>query len=351
MAQYRKELCGELLAVRSRDEPSYTREEDATHDCPYGTIRVGGWGGGLGGSVSRWGSMRGTWCVGVGREEGMGAQAAASVLSTAAPTTPAHTRLRLPTPTFTLQAHHRRIRRYEVLYAVQALAQRWRALQVRREARQQAYEKALGDTMHSAEQAAIQACLDLLRAADSMEVRSGWWVSVVSVWWWWCVQGFGRGWAAAQEAACPAWRRAAPQEGALPLCPRPQPTSTLLHTYAPHSPFPMWQELEDCESKFRLATQQFAPEDALSQLSLEGHPGMVGPRRRVQKSARYALCLRGGLGGWVQGLGLSAAQLAENVEAGYKKHEPTDLQVGGGCFRVDRFSLLGWRHAADKQHC
>lgn len=46
------------------------------------------------------------------------------------------------------------------------------APQVRREARQRAYEKALGDTMHSGEQAAIQGCLDLLRLADSMEVRS-----------------------------------------------------------------------------------------------------------------------------------------------------------------------------------
>lgn len=46
-------------------------------------------------------------------------------------------------------------------------------LQVRREVRARAYERALGDTMHSGEQAAIQACLDLLRVADTMEVRSG----------------------------------------------------------------------------------------------------------------------------------------------------------------------------------
>ena len=60
-----------------------------------------------------------------------------------------------------------------MLYAVQQLAQRWRALQVRREARQAAYAKALGETMHSEEAAAIQACLDLLRQAESMEV-GGW---------------------------------------------------------------------------------------------------------------------------------------------------------------------------------
>ena len=45
------------------------------------------------------------------------------------------------------------------------------APQVRREARQRAYTKALGETMHSGEQAAIQSCLELLRQADSMEVR------------------------------------------------------------------------------------------------------------------------------------------------------------------------------------
>lgn len=34
-----------------------------------------------------------------------------------------------------------------------------------------------------------------------------------------------------------------------------------------------------------------------------------------------------GLGPWVSGLGLTAVQLAENVEAGYRKHIPTDLQA------------------------
>lgn len=69
-----------------------------------------------------------------------------------------------------VQPTHRRIRRFEVLYAVQQLAQRWRAMQVRREARRQAYGRALSETMHSGEQAAIQSCLALLEKADSMEV-------------------------------------------------------------------------------------------------------------------------------------------------------------------------------------
>ncbi|KAL4447813.1 hypothetical protein ABPG75_005032 [Micractinium tetrahymenae] len=186
IAQYRKEMCGELLAVRSSDEPQ-GMESDTTANFPAGTIR----------------------------------------------------------------ASNRRIRRYEVLFAVQQLAQRWKAMQVRREARRRAYEKALGETLHSGEQAAIQACLDLLKQARSME------------------------------------------------------------------------ELEDCEAKFRLATQQSAPEDALSQLSLGNGPA----GRRPQKTSSYALCIRAGLGSWVAGLGLTAAQLAENVEAGYRKHIPTDLQV------------------------
>lgn len=186
IAQYRKEVCGELLAMRSSDEPQGL-DLDGSGGFPRGTIR----------------------------------------------------------------ASNRRVRRYDVLFAVQQLAQRWKAMQVRREARQRAYEKALGDTMHSGEQAAIQACLDLLKQARSME------------------------------------------------------------------------ELDDCEAKFRLATQQSAPEDALSQLSLGNGPA----GRRPQKTSSYALCIRAGLAPWVSGLGLTAAQLAENVEAGYRKHIPTDLQV------------------------
>ncbi|PRW45415.1 transcription elongation factor SPT6 isoform A [Chlorella sorokiniana] len=225
IAQYRKELCGELLAVRYYDEPGTVDEGEANKDNPRGIIKP----------------------------------------------------------------HHRRIRRYDVLYAVQSLAQRWRAMQVRREARQRAYDKALGETMHSGEQAAIQACLELLRQADSME------------------------------------------------------------------------ELDDIEAKFRLATQQFADggaEDQLSQLSLaNGGGGGGGAKRRPQRTTPYALCLRAGLGGWVAGLGLSAAQLAENVEAGYKKHQPEDLRVdplthaqqfvseGGGFARPEAVVKAG-RHMA-----
>ncbi|EFN54675.1 hypothetical protein CHLNCDRAFT_58171 [Chlorella variabilis] len=202
VAQYRKEKCGELLVVRSSDEPKTTSEQDAGGGYPAGTMKPS----------------------------------------------------------------HRRIRRYEVMYAVQQLAQRWRAMQVRREARRRAYEKALGETMRDEEQAAIQECLAALERAQTME------------------------------------------------------------------------ELGDCEAKFRMVQQQFsdasdqqaaaaaAAEEPLSQLSLGN--GAAGPRRPQQASARrYLHCLRAGLGGWVAGLGLTAAQLAENVEAGYQKHKPADLTV------------------------
>ncbi|PSC69358.1 transcription elongation factor SPT6 [Micractinium conductrix] len=189
IARYRKEHCGELLAVGGEDKPRPLKDDQASQHFPPGTIRAGG----------------------------------------------------------------RTIRRYEVLYAVQALAQRWKAMQIRREARQRAYEKALGETMHSGEQAAIEACLEVLMEAETME------------------------------------------------------------------------ELDDAEAKFRLITQQAAAgaEEELSQLTLGGAAGS----RRPLKSTPYALCLRAGLGGWVSGLGLSAAQLAENVEATYQKHQAQDLQV------------------------
>jgi hypothetical protein len=111
------------------------------------------------------------------------------------------------------------------------------------------------------------------------------------------------------------------------------------------------QELDDCEAKFKLIQQQFAleqeahqsqqgggPEEPLSQLSLGS--GGSGPRR-PQKSTPYLLSLRAGLGGWARGLGLTAVQLAENVEAGYLKHKHAEVGVGGaaGCCAVPRLGL------------
>jgi hypothetical protein len=99
---------------------------------------------------------------------------------------------------------------------------------------------------------------------------------------------------------------------------------------------PPLQELDDCEAKFRMVQQQFSDaseqqqadgaEEPLSQLSLGN--GAVGPRRpQLAATRRYLHSHRAGLGAWVDGLGVSAAQLARNVEEGYKKHIPTDLTV------------------------
>ena len=68
------------------------------------------------------------------------------------------------------QARDRRIRRFDVLFTVYQLAQRWRALQRRREARLAAYERAL-DVAAGEERDAIQRCVDLLREASSMQAR------------------------------------------------------------------------------------------------------------------------------------------------------------------------------------
>ena len=43
IAQYRKEVCGELLAVRSSDEPRTAEERVGA--TPAGVIRVSGWEG------------------------------------------------------------------------------------------------------------------------------------------------------------------------------------------------------------------------------------------------------------------------------------------------------------------
>lgn len=40
IAQYRKELCGELLAVRYKDEPGTVDEGEANKDNPCGIIKV-----------------------------------------------------------------------------------------------------------------------------------------------------------------------------------------------------------------------------------------------------------------------------------------------------------------------
>lgn len=64
-------------------------------------------------------------------------------------------------------------------------------------------------------------------------------------------------------------------------------------------------------------------------------------KRRPQKASAYAQCRRAGLGEAVRGMGLSAEQFGENVDATYKRHEPKDPDVSWWLGPVDA-ALAGW---------
>lgn len=201
IGMYRKEACGELLAVREEDEPEVTIRDEP--NFPRGTI----------------------------------------------------------------QARHRRSRRWDVLFGVQALAQRWRELQRRKEARQAAYERAAA------------AAEELAAAAEG-----------------------GEGGASQQQVAV-----------GMRKC-----LELLQEVQTPEA-------LDDVEAKFQLAAAAPAGGDeVLSQLSLEDGPG---GKRRPQKATPYHLCRKAGLGECVRGMVLPADQFAENVEATYKRAEPQDPQL------------------------
>ena len=72
-----------------------------------------------------------------------------------------------------LQASHRRLRRWDVLWAVQSLAQRYRILARRRELKEKAYAIAAERALDDNEIAAYRRCQEAVRRAASMEVRPG----------------------------------------------------------------------------------------------------------------------------------------------------------------------------------
>ncbi|KAK9828928.1 hypothetical protein WJX72_002842 [[Myrmecia] bisecta] len=196
IATYRKELCGELLCMREDDIPEVTSERDSRHRA----------------------------------------------------------REHLPGfPEGAMQAHHRRIKRWEVMWSVIAWSHKWRLMQRRKEARQKAYDLALDKAAPEAaqERAAIEACLEALQEASTME------------------------------------------------------------------------EVEDVDARFRLV-QAAAADSQLSQLSIDESPGK---RRRPQKFTRYSLCKRAGLDRLAAKIGLSASQLGQNLDIGYKRHDPEDPKV------------------------
>ena len=74
------------------------------------------------------------------------------------------------------QAKHRRVRRWEVLWAVQALALRWRALARRKEVRARALQEAMArlegneEEAAAAQRMALDRLLEALQDADTPEV-------------------------------------------------------------------------------------------------------------------------------------------------------------------------------------
>ncbi len=72
-----------------------------------------------------------------------------------------------------MQAKHRRIRRWAILWLVRAWAARWCALHRRKQARAVSYQAALErDGLPESDRAALEACVSALDEAGSQEARS-----------------------------------------------------------------------------------------------------------------------------------------------------------------------------------
>jgi len=70
-----------------------------------------------------------------------------------------------------LQAHYRQIRQWQVLYAVQAFGDKWRALERRKDRQRQAFDTAIEMATDLDYQSALEDARDLLDQAMSHEVR------------------------------------------------------------------------------------------------------------------------------------------------------------------------------------
>ncbi len=80
---------------------------------------------------------------------------------------------RHPQPMYDVQAKHRRIRRWDILWLVRAWAARWCALHRRKQARAVSYQAALErDGLPESDRAALEACVSALDEAGSQEARS-----------------------------------------------------------------------------------------------------------------------------------------------------------------------------------
>lgn len=108
LGMYRKELMGELLALHGKDEPANSEDERLSNGAKnplYGVVH----------------------------------------------------------------AHDRRARRWEVLWTVQRLAQRWRVLQRLKETRATSFQAALNSALTPEDQETVQACIDALATVQSMD--------------------------------------------------------------------------------------------------------------------------------------------------------------------------------------
>jgi len=88
-----------------------------------------------------------------------------------------------------VQAKHRQLRRWDVLWAVYDLSSKWRALVRRKEKRMEVYRSSLArcETWMSGESDSrlqvvcdsIQSCIDEIAEANSMEVLNHNWITLV----------------------------------------------------------------------------------------------------------------------------------------------------------------------------
>jgi transcriptional accessory protein Tex/SPT6 len=213
LGMYRKEVLGELLALRSVDEPANHIEEEILAD----------------------GSKNPNYGL--------------------------------------LKAADRRVRRWDVLWAVQKLTQKWKSLQRLKEAREKSFNEALTAATTVEERNAVQECLDALETVTSIE---------------------------ALEDLDAKFRLVAPA---------PEDAVAALSLEGP--------EGEEGEDGGAAATAA-----AAAKKDQRG-----GIPRRARRANAHQIAVKAGLQDAARSLGLSAAQFAENLIGGYQVHVTTDPSV------------------------
>jgi len=170
-----------------------------------------------------------------------------------------------------VKANDRRARRWDVLWAVQKLTQRWKSLQSLKETREVSFNEALAAATTSEEQKAVQECLDALEDVRSIE---------------------------ALEDLDAKFRVAAPS---------PEEAVAALSLEG-------GEEGDDGGAAAAAA--------AASKKEQRG-----GFPRRARRANAHQIAIRAGLKEAASSLGLSAAQFAENISRGYQVHQAVDNSV------------------------